>query len=140
MSANETITMQFKAVFADREQPTPMETNSTWRYTKSDPLVIRISVAELLHYVVAREDLAKILGVPGAVVPAGEHVSLLTSRSGQSLILHDSAWADASIRFPPAMAEEFYYATTEIVVPGEETPAIWAAIDNGLTKLLGEAA
>lgn len=140
MNANETITMQFKADYADREQPTPMETTATWRYTKSDPLVIRIIVDNLLHYFIAREDLAKILGVPGAVVPAGEHVSLLTSMSGQSLILHDSAWADASIRFPPAMAEEFYYATTEIVVPGEETPAIWAAIDNGLTKLLGEAA
>jgi len=38
------------------------------------------------------------------------------------------------------MVEEFYYATTEIVVPGEETPALWAAIDDGLAKLLGEAA
>lgn len=138
MNANETITMQFKADYADREQPTRMETTATWRYTKSDPLVIRISVAGLLHYVVAREDLAKILGVPGAVVPAGE--LLVLSMSGQSLILRDYFWAEADIRFPAAMAEEFYYATTEIVVPGEETPAIWAAIDGGLAKLLGEAA
>src|SRR5690606_12543810 len=126
--------------YADREQPTPTETTTTWRYTKSDPLVIRIIVDNLLHYFIAREDLAKTLNVPGAVVPAGEHVTLLTSMSGQSLILRDYFWADAEIRFPAAMAEEFYYATTEIVVPGEETPAIWAAIDGGLAKPLGEAA
>ena len=138
MNANETITMQFKADYADQEQPTRMETTATWRYTKSDPLVIRISVAGLLHYVVAREDLAKILGVPGAVVPAGE--LLVLSMSGQSLLLQDCDELDVALRFPWEMVEEFYYATTEIVVPGEETPAIWAAIDGGLAKLLGEAA
>ena len=140
MNANETITMQFKADYADREQPTRMETTATWLYTKSDPLVIWIRVDNLLHYFIAREYLAKILGVPGAVVPAGEHVSLLTSMSGQSLVMRDYSEVDAEIHFPTAMAEEFYYATTEIVVPGEETPAIWAAIDGGLAKLLGEAA
>src|SRR5690606_41947837 len=111
---------------------------ATWRSTKSDPLVVRISVAGLLHYVVALEDLAKSLGVPAAVVPAGE--LLVLSMSGQSLIRRDCSEVDAEIRFPAAMAEEFCYATTEIVVPGEETPAIWAAIDGGLAKLLGEAA
>lgn len=145
MNANETITMQFKADYTDREQRTPSwprwpvtEVTTTWRYTKSDPLVIRISVEGQLHYVIERESLAKILGVPGAAVPAGE--LLVLSMSGQSLLLQDCDELDANIRFPAAMAEEFYYATTEIVVPGEETPAIWAAIDGGLAKLLGEAA
>src|SRR5690606_15988660 len=120
----------------------PTEVTTTWRYTKSDPLVIRISVAGQLHYVIERASLAKILGIPGAVIPAGEHVSLLIgmSVSGQSLFLRDYSEAVAEVRFPTAMAEEFYYETTEVVVPGEETPAIWAAIDAGLAKLLGEAA
>ena len=142
MNANETITMQFKADYADEEKPWPTEVTTTWRYTKSDPLVIRISVAEQLHYVIERASLAKILGIPGAVIPAGEHVSLLIgmSVSGQSLFLRDYSEVVAEVRFPAAMAEEFYYETTEVVVPGEETPAIWAAIDTGLAKLLGEAA
>lgn len=139
MNANETITMQFKSDYTDREQRTPTEVTTTWRYTKSDPLVIRISVEGQLHYVIERASLAKILGVPGTAVPAGQ-LLVLKQISGQSLLLQDCDELRVELLFPAAMVEEFYYETTEIVVPGEETPAIWAAIDAGLTKLLGEAA
>ena len=140
---NDTYTMVFTAIQETIAGPEGdhWDIETGWAYTNTDPLVVRITVPSST-YIISREFLAKGMN-GGGLVKIHDTLDAWIAHVGERewLYFGDYSEPDGSvvfIRFPWEMAEEFYAATTEIVVPGEEGPVLRAAIEDGLKQLLKE--